>query len=196
MKSHLIICSSILFVALSSHVVVGGETEETLDKYIARSADGRLRLEVEIYRPQKSEYEVRMDENGHELHFYKGKKVDAAYADSEGYAGFITKFEFTWDGQRIDIPRRFWDDLMMPLSGVVKDVDKMGPDELAEFEAEQYEALQFRPRLSVSSSDSEGTAMIEWSRSLLSCDTYAVERWIISKKGAVLRHTFISPHRC
>lgn len=82
---------------------------------------------------------------------------------------------------------------MVPLSAVVKDVDKLGGEELYEFVAEQNREYAERPKLSVSASDTEGTALIEWRRSLLHCDKSAVERWIISKKGAVMRHTFIAP---
>ncbi|MFM9028133.1 MAG: hypothetical protein ACKOQ6_09055 [Bacteroidota bacterium] len=187
------LCVLLLLVATLTNALADSEKEQLLDKYVARSADGRLRLEVEIYRPKKDEYEARKNSNGNEVYFYQGKKIDEDYARASGYAGFITKFEFSWDGQRIEIPRRFWEDLMVPLSAVVKDVDKLGGEELYEFVAEQNREYAERPKLSVSASDTEGTALIEWRRSLLHCDKSAVERWIISKKGAVMRHTFIAP---
>lgn len=193
MKIHAITCTFFLLAAFLADVTAETGKQELLDKYVARSADGRLRLEVTIYRPKKGEYEVRKDKDESEIFFYQGKRVDDDYARAPGYAGFITKFEFTWDGQRIEIPRRFWEDLMMPLSAVAADIDKMSGDELYEFVAEQDSEYADRPRLHISSSDTEGTALIEWHRSLLHCDKSAVERWIISKKGAVMRHTFIAP---
>ena len=165
----------------------------SLDRYVARSADGRLRLEVEIYRPKKEEFEVRKNPDGYDTYYYKGKKAYPDYAQNPGAAGFITKFEFSWDGKRVEIPRRFWEDVMTPLVAVVKDVDNMPPDALREFEAHQERVGDTRPRLYISASDTGGTALIEWKRPLLHCDKSAVERWIISKKGTVIRHTFIAP---
>ncbi|MFM8459249.1 MAG: hypothetical protein ACKOB0_09955, partial [Chthoniobacterales bacterium] len=63
-------------VATLTNALADSEKEQFLDKYVARSADGRLRLEVEIYRPKKDEYEARKDSNGNEVYFYQGKKVD------------------------------------------------------------------------------------------------------------------------
>lgn len=188
------LCSLLLSAFFLADATAVNEKEERLDKYVARSADGRLRLEVEIYRPKESEYEVRKSEKGYDVYFYQGKPVAENYARNHEYAGFITKFEFSWDGQRIEIPRRFWEDLMMPLSGVTKDVDKMSGEDLHEFVAEQESEYADRPKLYVSSSKTEGTALIEWRRSLLDCEESAFERWIITKSGTVLRHTLIAPH--
>lgn len=149
---------------------------------------GDATLHVELYTPGEDELEKIRNEKGK----VTGYKRDGVQLPPRYWPGqtLIRKFELEWDGQKIEIPARFWADLagfqIQQSSLKLGDV----PNE------QRYAATRFlqhldKPRIRVSAD--EGTVLIEWGRPE-ECDSHSTIRWIVSKSGTVLRHRTTPPH--
>lgn len=105
----------------------------------------------------------------------------------------ISRFDLRWEGRAIAIEDRFWNDLQGLLIETFPDhVIAKVPDDQKWDLAAALEKL-FQPRLVLS--EDKGTVLIEWTIPQ-ECDSRSTIRWIISKKGTVLRHRDTPFHEC
>ena len=159
-----------------------------------------MRLEVELLVLEDEQIEKRRTPNGPEekrrtgedekiTRFYQGKQLPA---DCWGYKSLITKFDFFWGKQQIEIPRRFWEDLLRFRIETVQ-IDRSKLSSREQYELSVFETRLMQPRVFLSAEG--GTALIEWKRGE-ECDSHSTTRWIISKSGTVLRHRHDPPHEC
>lgn len=156
----------------------------------AVTEDGKITLQVELIRTAENEVTTTKDESGGILnHRYRGK--DQPYPFYPGCT-LLTRFDLTWDGKAMEIPKRFWDDLPdLRIETSTLDLAKVPPKH-------HWQAVEFlerlrQPRIYLSAEG--GTVLIEWERSE-ECDSHSTLRWIVSKSGTVLRHRHCPPHEC
>jgi hypothetical protein len=159
-------------------------------KHRAVSDDGKITLQVELILPAEHEVTEAKDEKG-EFRAYQYKGKDQPYPFHPG-SRLLTCFDLTWDGQAMNLPERFWNDLPgLDLETSTLDPKKLAPDL-------QWKAMEFleglrQPRVSLSAEG--GSVLIEWVRPE-ECDSRSTIRWIVSKSGTVLRHRHCPPHEC
>ena len=97
-----------------SHAQASPETSwyqsvSELFEYKAVSIEGNLVLRVNLIKPAEDEITVISDKNGDfKCYQYKGKKLPIRFWPG---CNLLTRFDFTWDGESIPIPERFWTDL-------------------------------------------------------------------------------------
>ena len=161
---------------------------KSVDKWTARSAEGNLRLTARLLIPPDDQLKRLFDEDGTLLGYeFKGKRLPSGY---ERGSGILTGFELLWDGEKIAIPERFWADLFN-LEIVTIDIDQSKFTNRQKMDFENVVAGLDQPRIYRSADG--GTALIEWGRAE-ECDGHSMIRWIVSRKGTVLRHTLTPPH--
>lgn len=148
---------------------------------------GEATLHVELYKPTEDELEVIKDAKGK----ITGYKLAGATLPQRFWKGetLIRKFELQWDGQKIDIPERFWSDLagfdLQTTSIKMEDLpDNMKPH------FRGFLSQLHKPKIHISAD--RGTVLIEWIR-YEECDGHSKLHWIISKDGKVLRHRTTAP---
>lgn len=155
-----------------------------------KAEEGDAILRVELERPDEKNLLELVDKKSGAvryvfqdqvlpLDFYPGKTI-------------IKKFDFEWEGKKIEIPQRFWNDL----AGLVIQKSPLKVDELPDGHRHlgvDFLAELLRPRLSISLD--QGTVLIEWDCPA-ECDSRTTIRWIIGKSGAVMRHRYSPPHEC
>jgi hypothetical protein len=167
-----------------------GTINEDALEFTAVTDDGNITLLVELFIPPEEEVTQAMDEKGeHRCYQYKGKDMPGRFWPGQS---LLTRFDLTWDGKRIPIAERFWNDL----AGLRIQTSTLDPEKLApqlQWKAQQFLTGLWRPRLSTSADG--GTILIEWERPE-ECDGRSMIRWIVSKSGTVLRHRHCPPHEC
>ncbi|MEO8353275.1 MAG: hypothetical protein ABI680_16220 [Chthoniobacteraceae bacterium] len=161
-----------------------------VDHLTVHSEEGTLRLRVELFFPSGEEIEQRPAEDGETTRFYyRGKRLPDTYWPT---CSLLHRFDFFWNDQQIDVPRRFWADLCRLRLQMIE------PSPPGLSDQEQVQFADFVSRLDqphVFLSADGGTALVEWERPE-DCDRHSMIRWMISKKGTVLRHTFTPPDEC
>ena len=159
-----------------------------ITEFTARSEEGNLTLAVELEVPAEGDVTKLPEGEGEYTGYsYKGKNLPLRYWPG---CSLIKKFDFKWDGEPIEIEKRFWDDL----AGLVIEKVPQPDKKTAELFAYQ-DFLQSLKRPRVMKSADGGTALIEWVRSE-ECDSSSTTRWIVSRRGNVLRHRHEPPHEC
>jgi hypothetical protein len=159
-------------------------------KHRAVSDDGKITLLVELIRPAEDEVTEVKDEKG-EFRAYQYKGKDQPYPFHPG-SRLLTRFDLTWDGQAMNVPERFWNDLPgLDLETSNLDLKTLAPD--LQWKATEFLEGLRQPRVSLSAEG--GTVLIEWVRPE-ECDSRSTIRWIVSKSGVVLRHRHCPPHEC
>jgi hypothetical protein len=156
----------------------------------AKSEEGNLVLQVELFCPPDDEVTQVTDKKGEHRYFqYKGKDMPTRFWPGQS---LLTRFELSWDGKAMNIPERFWNDLPgFRIETSTLEVEKLKPD--LQWKAHQFLESLDQPRLSLSAEG--GTVLIEWNRPE-ECDSRSTIRWIVSKSGTVLRHRYCPPHEC
>lgn len=155
-----------------------------------KAEQGNVSLHVELVNPPEQELKSTTDETGRSRYVWKGKKLP--YGFYEGRS-IVTKFELVWDGKKIVIPERFWNDvsgLILEFSSL--DVKKLEGEEWRK--AHVFLEQMRHPRLSLSADG--GTVFIEWMNPGECCDTMMTLRWMVSRSGTVLRHRYAPPDMC
>lgn len=162
---------------------------ETL-KFTAKAEDGDATLSVELYVPDEKQIKELKDPEGAITGYsLDGKKMPERFWPG---SNMIRKFELAWEGKKIEIPQRFWEDLAgFVIQESPLDVAKLPPGQQADA-TEFLESLK-RPHVFISADG--GTILIEWERGE-ECDSHSVIRWMITKGGVVLRHRHTPPHEC
>lgn len=156
----------------------------------AKTEDGKLVLQVELFRPREDEVTEAKDKKG-EFRCYQYKGKDMPYPFYPGNT-LLKRFDLFWNGKSMNIPERFWNDLpgfRIEISSL--EVDKLKPD--LQWKARDFLDKLVQPRLCLSADG--GTVLIEWVRHE-ECDSRSTIRWIVSKSGTVLRHRHCPPHEC
>jgi hypothetical protein len=167
-------------------------TNEEALVFKASTEEGKITLEVELFRPAEDEVTERQDPDGPDgaVEFiYQGKVQPYPF-----YPGntLLKRFDLTWDGKDMKIPERFWNDLPgLRIQTSSLDPEKVPPE--IRWKAEQFLEGLRQPRVSLSAEG--GTVLIEWERGE-ECDSHSTIRWIVSKSGVVLRHRHCPPHEC
>ena len=115
---------------------------------------------------------------------YRGEKVPDYSNAIYNASTVIRAFTLEWNGRRIHIPKRFWNDLggfdiQIMKSSRPPFVGKVG------LSWEEADGWLRRPRVYLS--DEGETILIEW-RKAHEGDCHSSVRWIVSKAGTVLRH--------
>ncbi|MCW1884544.1 hypothetical protein OKA04_07355 [Luteolibacter flavescens] len=105
----------------------------------------------------------------------------------------IKEFRLVWEGQPVEIADRFWNDLTGLWIDVYPDKEIAKVPEDSRWEFDKHLAELHQPKLVLS--QDKGTVLIEWSIPQ-ECDGRSTIRWIISKKGTVLRHRDTPFHEC
>lgn len=161
---------------------------------VFESDDGSLRLEVALI-DENDAVEERVIETEHgELTIYRFNGEDLPRWVRPEH-GVIKSFRFFWDKKEIPIPKRFWNDF----GGCA--IEKF-PDELKKVDEDlQFELETFLERLDspkVILSADGGTALIQWNIQDTSgcCGSRSDMRWMISKKGYIMRHRHDLPSMC
>lgn len=157
---------------------------------LEKAEEGDATIEVELFKPSEQDLtEVKNAEGDSIGYAYQGKRLPSRFWPG---CNLIRKFELTWQGRKIDIPERFWADLV----GCIIEQSSLQvaqlPDELKDQGETFLQRLQ-KPRLYVSADG--GTVLIEWQRHE-ECNGASTIRWIVSKSGTVLRHRHEPPHDC
>ena len=103
----------------------------------------------------------------------------------------IERFDLHWEGAKIPIPDRYWNDIVhMPLYvGSKEDKSRIRDD----LDWRCTGSRPMRPRLSLSAA--RGTVLIEWER-IEECDGRSKFVWIVARNGTVLRHHDLPMHEC
>jgi|GEM_PF-3344092 len=185
---------------LSAFPIAARAADEALDwndtvnreglTFKAVAEDGKINLQVQLIRPAEDEVIGVRDEKG-ELRGFRYKGKDQPYPFHPG-STLLTRFDLTWDGKAMEIPKRFWDDLAdLRIETSTLELAKIPP-------AHHWKAVEFldglrQPRVLLSAEG--GTILIEWERGE-ECDSHSTIRWIVSKSGTVLRHRHCPPHEC
>ena len=154
---------------------------------VAKAEEGDAVLRVELEKPDQDRLQQINDAEGVAIGYsIDGRKLP------DRFCAVIKKFELEWEGKKIEIPERFWTDLV----GFRIQESPLKLDELPaqkRYEGEEFLASLHKPRVFISADG--GTILIEWDRSE-ECDGRSTIRWIISKSGAVMRHRHTPPHDC
>ena len=90
--------------------------------------------------------------------YYKGKPAKAYQYPNSSY---VSQFELTWDGKKIEIAEMFWNDLFGLNLSRLKRL-RESANETEQFAFEEMEKSLLTPKLSLSSS--AGTVLISWTR--------------------------------
>jgi hypothetical protein len=158
--------------------------------FTATTEDGKITLQVELFRPAEDEVTEAKDENG-EFRAYQYKGKDQPYPFHPG-STLLKRFDLTWDGKDVKIPGRFWNDIPgLQIQTSTLDPAKLRPE--LRWDAKEFLERLRQPRVSLSAEG--GTVLIEWDRGE-ECDSHSTIRWIVSKSGTVLRHRHNPPHEC
>ena len=158
------------------------------------SEDGSLRLEVALIDENDpiQERTVRHEDMEMTIYSYKGEDLPAWVRPQHGV---IKSFRFFWDNKEIPIPKRFWNDFGGCAIQTV-------PEKLRKVEEDlEYEFGTFLENLNgpkVILSADGGTALIQWNIQDTKgcCGSRSDMRWIISKKGYIMRHRHDLPSMC
>jgi hypothetical protein len=79
-------------------------------EFTAVTDERKITLQVERFIPPKEEVTQAMDEKGeHRCYQYKGKDMPGRFCPGQS---LLTRFDLTWDGKRIPIAERFWNDMI------------------------------------------------------------------------------------
>ncbi len=159
------------------------------------SMDGSLRLEVALIDEEKDPVEektVQTEDGEMTIYSFKGEELPRWVRPEQGV---IKSFRFFWNDKEIPIQKRFWNDF----GGC--SIDKF-PDELKHVDDDlQFEFDDFFENLNgpkVILSADGGTALIQWNIQDTKgcCGSYSDVRWMISKKGYIMRHRHDLPSMC
>jgi hypothetical protein len=155
-----------------------------------QAEEGDAVLRVELQRPDEESLQEVVDEKTESVRYaLHGEVLPENF--HPGLA-IIKKFDFEWEGKKIEIPKRFWNDL----AGWVIEESPLKLDQLSEENRHlgvHFLEQLYRPRLFIS--EDKGTVLIEW-QCPGDCDVRTTIRWIIGKSGAVMRHRHTPPHEC
>lgn len=158
-------------------------------KFRAVGEDGKITLDVELFRPAEDELTKTKDAEVPFRYAYKGKLLPYPFQPG---VNLLKRFDLTWDGKDMNIPERFWNDLAcLRIETSKLDPEKVPPE--LHLKATEFLEDLLQPRLSLSAEG--GTVLIEWQRPE-ECDSLSTIRWIVSKSGVVLRHRDFLPHEC
>lgn len=163
---------------------------QEISAYTAKSENGNIILNVALTKPDPEKLVELKSSDGDTIGYsLNGKKLPERYWPG---CAFISKFELTWDGKKIAIPERFWNDL----PGFLIQVSPLNPEKVPP--QERYEAIRFldslkKPRVILSADGN--TVLIEWVRPE-DCDGRSTIRWMISRSGTILRHRHTPPSEC
>ncbi len=158
-------------------------------KFKAIAEDGKITLQVELFKPADADITEAKDSNGGHHYLYKGKPQPFGFNPG---VNLLKRFDLTWDGTAMPIPERFWTDL----PGLCLQTSTLDPEKVPTTlhrQATQFLESLYQPRLSLSAEG--GTVLISWDRPE-ECDSRSTIRWIVSKSGVVLRHRHCPPHEC
>ena len=150
--------------------------------------DERVVFEVQL--KQFNRDEITEKQNGDEIEAWFGKQklpVEALYYKPN----IIESFKLSIDGKNINIPAFFWNDLSGLYLTEAKILTSNPTDEDLRSFNDVLRSPRSRPQ--VSRSDNGSTVLITWARPE-DCDSASTIRWIISKKGTVLRHHEAAEH--
>jgi hypothetical protein len=165
-------------------------TVEEVSHFTAKSEDGNITLTVELTKPDEDSLTPQVAANGDTVGYtLNGEKLPERFWPG---CALISRFELSWDGKRIDIPKRYWRDL----AGFRIQTSSLKPDSLEpslHWKAGQFLADLDQPRVTLSADG--GTIMIQWGRPE-ECDGHSTIRWIIDRSGTILRHRHTPPHDC
>lgn len=158
------------------------------------STEGDLRLEVALIAKDDEVTEEEMpDSDGPgTVYTFRGEKLPPFVRPEDGV---LKAFRFTWKGEEIPVPKRFWNDFGGCLIESTPLKKNQIPEELHP-EFDEFLAKLDGPKVILSADG--GTALIEW-RILdtdACCGHRATMRWIIGKGGAVMRHRHTTPSEC
>jgi hypothetical protein len=159
-------------------------------KFRAKSVEGELILSVALLKPSEKEVTEVINKNGGgRSYHYQGKALPSRFSQGQS---LLTRFDLTWDSKAIEIPERFWSDLVgLDIETSNLDFTHLGPQ--LQWRAQEFLEGLRQPRVTLSAEG--GTALIEWVRPE-ECDSRSTLRWIVSKSGTVLRHRHEPPHEC
>jgi len=105
----------------------------------------------------------------------------------------IKEFRLVWEGRPIEVADRFWNDISGLQIDAYPDQEIAKVPEDSRWKLEEHLENLSQPRLTLS--EDKGTVLIEW-RISQECDSHSTIRWIVSKKGTVLRHRDTPFHEC
>lgn len=161
---------------------------------VFESDDGSLRLEVALMDENDPVEERIIETEDGELTVYRFDGEDLPRWVSPG-DGVIKRFRFFWDKKEIPVPKRFWNDFGGCAIETFPDAEKKVDEDLrSEFET-FLESLD-SPRVILSADG--GTALIQWNirDTKGCCGSRSDMRWMISKKGHIMRHRHDLPGMC
>lgn len=158
------------------------------------SIDESLRLEVALIdeNDQVEEKTIQTEDGELTIYRFNGEELPRWIQPEHGV---IKSFRFFWNDKEIPIPKRFWNDF----GGCA--IEKLSIDD-QKIDAElQYEFDTFIENLDgpkVILSAVGGTALIQWNIQDTSgcCGSRSDVRWMISKKGYIMRHRHNLPSMC
>jgi hypothetical protein len=130
-----------------------------VDKFTAKSPDGRLKLIVEL-RPldDVKVKEVKTKGDGDVTQYYRKGRI-LPYLLRWPNSKMITRFDLSWDGKRVPIPKRFWNDIY-EFTIDVSTVDEKTITGRAVYDYADFLHQLVQPRVILS--EDGGTALITW----------------------------------
>lgn len=161
---------------------------------VFKSMDESLRLEVALIDENDlvEEKTIQTEDGEETIYSFKGEELPRWLSPEHGV---IKSFRFFWNEKEISIPKRFWSDFggcaIEKLSEHPKKIDE---DHQLEFD-DFFEKLD-GPKVILSADG--GTALIQWNIQDTKgcCGSRSDMRWIISKKGYIMRHRHDLPSMC
>lgn len=170
------------------------EHEKTFYSGTFESSEGLLRLEVALIdeNDEVTEETIQTSDGEATRYTFKGELLPRGLPPM---VGIIKRFRFVWDGRKIPVAKRFWNDFGgCRLTRCTVENKTIPPELLPAFD--DYQKNLDGPKLILSADG--GTALIEWRiiDTGACCGHPATMRWMISKNGHVMRHHHTTPSQC